>query len=499
MTILYTQVKRYSVGLPWKVAHQQLPSNYANSVARLKSLTNKLKQTPEIFDKYNEVISQQVKDGIVEQVSELEPAGKIHYLPHRAVIREDAETTKLRVVYDASCKDRKTRVSLNDCLHVGPSLTPMIFDVLLRFRANNVALVGDIEKAFLNIEIHPEDRDCLRFLWVKDIHAQDPEIVVLRFQRVVFGCNSSPFLLNAVLRHHINKYAEQDPEFVEKLLGGFFVDDLVTGGKNTKDALNLYGKAKERMKEGGFSLRKWKTNDRVLADKIAKREGDGRSDEKDDPALNETFAKETLGTPNNSGGKGKVLGLTWDYNKDNLEFDLGKVGRELGSKFGPTKRGILSTLASLFDPQGMVSPIGVSAKILFQELCVEKLGWDDPLSDSKRIRWEAWLKDLSEVKTVIIPRCMFDKGEVEILSCSLHGFADASKKAYCAMIFLVCKTTKGSYTRLLCSKSRVAPLKELSIPRLELMSARILVTLMDTVRTALQSELKVDEVRYAGQ
>ena len=137
----------------------------------------KLKQTPDILKKYDDVISQQVKDGIVEKVSALEPASKVHYLPHRAVIRENAETTKLRVVYDASCKDRKTGVSLNSCLHVGPSLTPMIFDVLLRFRANQVTLVGDIAAAFLNIEIHPEDRDCLRFLWIDDINSPDPEII----------------------------------------------------------------------------------------------------------------------------------------------------------------------------------------------------------------------------------------------------------------------------------------------------------------------------------
>ena len=103
--------KRYSVGLPWKVAHKPLATNYSNSLARLKIQVRKLKETPEIFEKYNEVISQQVRDGIVEQVTELDPATKIHFPPHRAVIREDAETTKLRVVYDASCKYRKTGVS----------------------------------------------------------------------------------------------------------------------------------------------------------------------------------------------------------------------------------------------------------------------------------------------------------------------------------------------------------------------------------------------------
>lgn len=112
----------------------------------------------------------------------------------------------------------KSEASLNDCLHVGPSLTPLIFDVLLRFGTNPVALVGDIEKAFLNTEIHPKDRDCLRFLWLKDRHANNPEVMVYRFNRVVFGCNSSPFLLNCVLRHHIETYEKEDPDFMSKIL-----------------------------------------------------------------------------------------------------------------------------------------------------------------------------------------------------------------------------------------------------------------------------------------
>ena len=192
------------------------------------------------------------------------------------MIREGAETTKLRVVYNASCKGGKTSVSLNSCLHVGLPMTPMIFGVLLRFRANHVALVGDIEKAFLNIEIHPEDKDSLRSLWVNNVNSPEPEVTILRFQRVVFGCNSSLFLLNAVLRHHINKYVEEDLELVRKLIGGFFVDDLVTGGKDVKDTLLLYKKAKETMKAAGFSLRKWKTHNAELAreiDSLEKAEG----------------------------------------------------------------------------------------------------------------------------------------------------------------------------------------------------------------------------------
>ena len=162
----------------------------------------------------------------------------------------------------------------------------------------------------------------------------------------------------------------------------------------------------------------------------------------------------------------------------------------------PTKRTILSTLTSLFDPLGLICPVGVFARIMFQELCVGKVEWDKPLTFEKHKEWEEWLKGLTKVKEISVPRCMFEGNAGEILNFQVHVFADASKRAYCAMVFLVCTTTKGIYTRLLCAKSRVAPLKELTIPRLELMSARILATMMDTVQKALQSEVKIDKVRY---
>ena len=195
------------------------------------------------------------------------------------------------------------------------------------------------------------------------------------------------------------------------------------------------------------------------------------------------------------GGKTKVPGIGWDTNRDTLEFDLSKVGSEV-PKTNHTKREILSTLATLFDPQGLVSPIAVTAKALFQELCIEKLGWDDQIPQDKATRWEEWLTDLKTVKTISVPRSIFEGSTGEVLSTTLDGFGDASKKAYCASIFLVCQTTEGVYTRLLCAKTRVAPLKSLTINRLELMSAKILVTLMETVINALSSETKIDEVKY---
>ena len=485
---------RYSVSLPWKAGHGPIPCNYTNSLMRLKSQVKKLKQVPEILAKYDEIILEQIEMGIVSKVSALDTPGKVSYLPHSAVVRENAETTKVRVVYDASCRDKQTGTSLNDCLHVGPSLSPLIFDILLRFRGLKVALVGDIEKAFLNIEVDPADRNCLRFLWLDDLTKEDPEIIVLVFNRVCFGVNSSPYLLNAVLRHHLSTFENVDPVFVKKLSQSFYVDDLVTGAPNIEEACTLYVNAKERLKKGGFQLRKWKTNDETVREMICQNEK-AQHCEKNEKEEELTYAKETLQNSEVLGGKTKVLGIIWDNDKDNLEFDLTKLGKNVESQ-RPSKRGILSTLAMLFDPLGLISPTGICVKIIFQELCVEKLDWDDPLPEEKVARWEAWLRDLDNVKTISIPRCVFSQTDGNILSYELHGFGDASQKAYCAVVYLVYRTNEGISTKLMCSKSRVAPLKNLSIPRLELLSARILAVLMSNVIKALESQFSISRVRY---
>ena len=140
---------------------------------------------------------------------------------------------------------------------------------------------------------------------------------MFRFRRLCFGLNSSPFLLNAVLRHHIETYKASDPEFSSKLIESFYVDDLVSGCRNADEAFTLYQKASERMKEGGFRLRKWKTNDATLAEKIEKSESKKVEIKKEESDEN-TYAKETLGQSNSTGGKCKVLGMAWDNKEDTL-------------------------------------------------------------------------------------------------------------------------------------------------------------------------------------
>ena len=174
-----------------------------------------------MLQEYDNIIKDQLERRIVEKVVGLDNSSNFHYLLHHAVIREERGTTKLCIVFDASCREKHNGTSLNDCLHVGPSLDPLLFDLLVSWRHHQVPLVADIDKAFLNIEVHPGDRNCLRFLWVNDVNSQSPSIETYRFNRVVFGVNSSPFLLNAVLRHHIDKDAEVNLQFVSHVRNEF--------------------------------------------------------------------------------------------------------------------------------------------------------------------------------------------------------------------------------------------------------------------------------------
>ena len=160
---------------------------------------------------------------------------------------------------------------MNECLHAGPPLAQNIFDIMLRFRSHRVALVEEIEKAFLMVHI-AEDRDVLRFLWVKDIDKAEPEVVALRFSRVVFGLSSSPFLLNATIKHHIGQYEQCDPSFTQKFLESVYVDDLTSGDGDVDRTFELYVKSKLRLKEEGFNLRKFVTNSEELRERIEKNE-----------------------------------------------------------------------------------------------------------------------------------------------------------------------------------------------------------------------------------
>ena len=157
------------------------------------SLRRRLDKNPKLLETYHSIFKDYEKNNIIEKVpiSDTGTPGNVHYSPHRAVLRDAKETSKVRPVFDCSAKFG--RPSLNDCLYTGPNLLCTIFDIMLRFRTNNIAIISDIKQAFLNVGVHPDHVDYLRFLWF-DLDDGD-DVIMYRFRRVLFGSTSSPFLL----------------------------------------------------------------------------------------------------------------------------------------------------------------------------------------------------------------------------------------------------------------------------------------------------------------
>ena len=219
--------------------------------------------------------------------------------------------------------------SLNDCLYAGPKFGQSIMDILLRFRTHRTVLAADIEKAFLMISVVPHDRDVLHFLWVDDINKKLPKIETLRFTRVVFGVSSSPFLLNAMINHHVERYRDVYPQFVKIFTRSIYVHDATYGATDDNAAFELYVKSKKVLAEGDFNLRKSISNSQSLQERIEANEGFSSIKEQKGCSVVEedkTYTKDVLsGGQIGQDGEQKILGVRWNFVQDHLVFDLGEL------------------------------------------------------------------------------------------------------------------------------------------------------------------------------
>ena len=201
---------------------------------RLHQLHSRLKIDTPLLREYDAIIKDQEKTGIIEHVVDNNDAEPRHFLLHHAVIRKDKQTTKVSVVFDGSAKSSKDDLSVNDCLERGPNLVPHLFDTIVKFRGYPVGLIADIEKAFHQIVISPNDRKMLRFLWFDNIYDDYPVIKVYQFCQLPFGLTPSPAVLPTIILHHLSKFKEKEPEVVSLLSESLYVDDLA-GGANEDD------------------------------------------------------------------------------------------------------------------------------------------------------------------------------------------------------------------------------------------------------------------------
>ena len=460
---------RYEVKLPFKEGHDLLSDNYSHCVQRLGSLKRKFTNKAELLHSYTDIIKTQISSGVIEHVpsdTELAP-GQVHYLPRRPVIREDKSTTKVRMVFDASSKIEGP--SLNECLYPGSSITESLFGVLLRFRLYRYAFISDIEKAFLHISLAPEHREFARFLWFNEVHnltsenINDATITVYRLCRVLFGVTSSPFLLSATIIEHMKQF--KDVDFVDKFLKSLHVDDLSSGGDTINDVYTFFMRSKSALTKACFNLRKFESNSTEL-DNLVKPERPGTEDDT------------------------KILGLTWNKLNDQFIFSFQHL-LPLAVDI-PTKRELIRFLASIYDPLGLLNPYIVKLKILFQEVCVNKVPWDTKLYGELLSAWSEILQDICVASPIVVDRLYHFSGSVTRVE--IHGFSDASLRAFGCVYLKVFDELGNITSSLAAAKSKVAPLEQVTIPRLELLGAVMLSELVDRVRNELSNFVSLDSV-----
>ncbi|XP_043206566.1 uncharacterized protein LOC122372946 [Amphibalanus amphitrite] len=396
-------------------------SNLSSAAARIGRMEGRL-TVPE-REAYQRHLEDLYRAGVIETPPNDDLQG--FYLPHRGIWRGG----KLRVVFDGSARDA-TGHSLNDYLEPGSNLLRRLPAVLLNFRRDAVGAQTDIRAAFHQVSVSEEDRKYLQFLW---------DGQRLRFRRVPFGITCSPFMLLQTISVHLDLYCGEEPGLCEKLQCGLYMDDVCTSFCSRAEAESSMSRAEEIFRDAGMELHKRRIS------------GDADSE-------------------------ANVLGLLWNPATDLLAVSVP------GFHVAKTRREMLSLLSKPFDPLGVLSPWLVVGRSLFQRTwgvgCT--VSWDEELPPQLQEELAEWLTDAPD-RTVWFPRALLTND----CDVTYHVFCDASKKAYCCVIYAV----QGGESRLLMSKSRLAPLTPaLSVPRLELMGALIGARLMDFVRQALSLE-----------
>ena len=360
-------------------------------------------------------------------------------------------------MYDCSCKQSHNSPSLNDCLHAGPPFLTDLCTVLLRFRSHSIALSADIKKAFLHVYLDQSDRDSTRFFWLSNPTNENSPFVTYRFRVVLFGASSSPFMLYAALSFHLT---QNSSVVSQDLLHNLYVDKNVSGCPSEETALSYFTDSRSLLSSAGFNLRSWSSNF---------------------GQLQHVASQHKVAELNNPV---KVLGMYW-----NTESDTIYVSPSLDTTFPPTttKREVLKWSSSIFDPLGLILPVTVSAKLFLQQLWQENLEWDTILDPSLCAQWVTIATSITQATGLSFPRKYNIAFPVpQDVSTSLHVFADASLKAYGAVAFIQQGQEPAS---ILMSKTRAAPLKQLTLPKLELNAAVLAARLAHFIMKSLTINL----------
>ncbi|XP_055543557.1 uncharacterized protein LOC129729100 [Wyeomyia smithii] len=345
-------------------------------------MIRRLKKDTELKNLYSQFVTEYIELGHCKILPETETNSElVYYMPHHCVLRPGSSSTKLRVVFDASAKSSSGK-SLNDLLMIGPSVQDSLFDIVLRFRFYRYAFTADVQKMYRMILVDERDTSFQRILWRDD---KTKKLKEIELTTVTYGTAAAPFLATRALNQLAEDENDSFPAASKVVKKSVYIDDVLSGAESLNEAKQLQVDLVQLLRRGGFELHEWCANNAELLNDIPMERQEKQLDFKNNE-VNETINK---------------LGLLWDPVEDCFAFRVNSVESNYDNV---TKRQVMSEIAKLFDPLGLLGPIIVIAKIIMQDLWREGLAWDEKLTDDQLIIWKRLRNDLPEIAKMRIPR-----------------------------------------------------------------------------------------------
>lgn len=456
--------ERFETGLLWKTDDIKFPNSYPMAVRRLEALERKLSKESDLKLRVQQQLDDYVVKGYCHRASNSELAAtdssSVWYLPLSIVINP-RKPSKVRLVWDAAAQ--VNGVSFNSALLKGPDLLIPLVAVLNHFREHKIAVSGDIKEMFLRMLIRPIDRQAQRLLW-RENRNEKPQVYIIDV--ATFGSTCSPSSAQFVKNLNAQDYMQQFPRAAAAIVKFHYVDDYLDSFATVEEAIETVQNVKYIHSMGGFEIRNFLSNSKQV---LAAIHEESQENDKD---LNITRAEKVE----------SVLGMKWTPNSDVFSYALSPkedISRIFEPAYVPTKRDMLKVVMSLFDPLGLVTFFLVHGRILIQDAWAAGIGWDTLIDGPLYHEWQLWISGFELLNRLRVPRSYFQhtvNGPVQ-----LHVFVDASTVAYACVAYFTACGPDGMEVALVAAKGKVAPIKVLSVPRLELNAAVLGTRLAESV------------------
>ncbi|XP_055914878.1 uncharacterized protein LOC129948078 [Eupeodes corollae] len=460
--------KRFSVPLLWKSECHAFPNSRPSAERRLMCLEKRLHKEPELAANLDSQISDYLRQGYVRKLTSDDlqnyKGNRIWYLPIFPVLNPN-KPSKVRMVWDAAAQ--VDGVSLNSMLLSGPDYLVSLIDILFRFRQRNIAICGDIKEMFHQVLVEEADQHAQRFLW----RSKETGIIEDYAMNVLtFGATCSPYCADYVKNKNAMEHSEKFPRAAEAIIRNHYVDDFLDSFDTPEEAMRITNEVIYIHQQAGFEIRNFMSNCESVVAALGKNAADCAK-----PFKNRSSPYEFE----------KVLGMWWSPLTDQFSFLFNSKNFDkeiLEGLFPPTKRIVLRVLMSTFDPLGLIGHFLMFLKILLQSIWRERINWDEPIHEAHFELWKKWLNLLPTIREIKIRRPYLNNLKFDAESTvELHVFVDASLSGFAAVCYLRVQRGTSIQCNLVCSKTKVASLKPISVPRMELEAAVLGVRLAQTV------------------